>query len=231
MSPSGDGGYLGAGYRFAANSNRSSGLVLKIDGNYQVDWAKRHGTDYIEILTSVFPRSGGGYVASGFADFDSVIISPSENGLLPWLIQTDENGSIPCYQQNTTITTQDTSVSTMGYQLSNVSGVPLGEIPFINISLTTPSDSVVCLPTGIENLAADFFHLYPNPSQGKVLVEVRDSRIESVELFDLFGRKLEASVFQQAQQVEIQTRYRGLAIIRIQSEQGNWSQKILFQGK
>lgn len=172
IRPTGDGGYVACGYRFPGTSNRSSGLAMKMGSDYSVAWAKTYGTDYIEINTSIFQGSDGGIVMGGFADFDSVIISPSENGLFPWLLKTNDVGNATCYSQNATVTRIDTTTTTMAYQLDNVAGVALGDVVFNNISVEAKGDTVSCLPTSLSVLEPSAFSIYPNPTQGTLTVEL-----------------------------------------------------------
>jgi hypothetical protein len=71
--------------------------------------------------------------------------------------------------------------------------------------------------------------IYPNPSSGKVTIESESSKIESVELYDLMGRKLAfTALSSNFGKTTIQTDYKGMALLRIKSEGQLMSRKILF---
>ncbi|MEM7654636.1 MAG: T9SS type A sorting domain-containing protein [Bacteroidota bacterium] len=229
ITPDGNGGYLGGGYRFPTGGNRSSGVVLHFDDAYQVDWARTHGTSYIELITSILPKPDGGYIGAGFADFDSMIVSPSENGLFPWLFQTDADGAIACHQGNLSISTSAVTISSMDYQLDNIAGPGLGELPFSNISVGPPETEISCAPTANERLLAPVFQIYPNPSTGSISIQVDRPETYSFELVDLLGRKLEAELSPTATGWELTTRVRGLAILLVTQEGKSWSQNIWFR--
>ena len=229
ITPSGDGGYLGCGYYFPGGGFRSKGFAMKMRGDYSVSWARNYGTDYIEITNSIHPTSDGGHVIGGFADFDSVIISPSENGLFPWLIKTDGDGLTTCYDSRSSATTKDTTITTMPYQLDNVAGVALGEISFSNISIQVNPDSVSCSTTGVDVLAESTFRMYPNPSQGQVFIEVDEKGIEAVEVYDLLGKRVKFEIKRTPERIEIRTTYKGIAIVRLQTDTGFAARKMIFE--
>lgn len=224
------GGFIAGGYLFRENAFRSSGLAMHISDNYTVDWSNRYGTDYIEIITSVGKSSNGNFVMAGFADFDSVIISPSENGLFPWIFSTDNVGQDVCFQQNTLITTRDTSFSTSVYQLDNVAGTGLGDIPFSNIDVSMSPDSVLCGPLSIEMIATDRMALFPNPATGIAIIETQGITIEHIKAFDLTGREIPISLnFNSTFRAEINTEFIGMAVVKVQTQDGFWVKKVLFR--
>lgn len=229
VTPSGDGGYLGCGYYFPGGVFRSKGFAMKIGGDYRTTWARSYGTDYIEITNSIHPTSDGGHVLGGFADFDSVIVSPSENGLFPWLIKTDGDGLTTCYDNKSIATTKDTAVTTMTYQLDNVAGVALAEVFFSNISIQVNPDSVSCNTTGSEKMPTSTFRMYPNPSQGRIFVEVEGREVEAIEVFDLFGKRVDFEVEKAIGRIEIRTNFKGIGIVKIQTIDGFWAGKLIVE--
>lgn len=232
IRPTTDGGYVACGYRFPGTSNRSDGLAIKIASNYNVAWAKTYGTDYIEITNSIFQGSDGGIVMGGFADFDSVIISPSENGLFPWLLKTNDVGNATCYSQNTAVTRIDTTTTTMAYQLDNVAGVALGDVVFNNISVSASPDTVTCLPTGITFLPKANFNLYPNPTQGSFILDLEKPLPgATIVLSDPTGRILFQTQIGQALRIPLQIDApAGLYLLSLTTTDGKrFVQKVLKQ--
>lgn len=224
------GGFIAGGYLFRENAFRSSGLAMHISGNYTIDWSNRYGTDYIEIITSVAKSSNGNFVMAGFADFDSVIISPSENGLFPWIFSTDNIGEDVCFQQNTLITTRDTTFSSNPYQLDNVAGPGLGDIPFSNINVSLSPDSVTCGPLAIETIPGHLISMSPNPARGIVSLETQGVTMTQIRLYDLTGREIPCNiVFEGTGLAELRTTYLGMAICKIETEKGFWAEKLLFR--
>ncbi len=230
IQPTADGGYVACGYRFPGTSNRSDGLAMKIASNYNVAWAKTYGTDYIEITNSIFQGSDGGIVMGGFADFDSVIISPSENGLFPWLLKTNDVGNATCYSQNATVTRIDTTTTTMAYQLDNVAGVALGDVVFNNISVEAKGDTVSCLPTSLSVLEPSAFSMYPNPTQGNLTVAL-ETPLPGAQLtvFDPMGKIIHTQKLDRQTDISLQFNApAGLYFLALQTVDGKRTvQKII----
>lgn len=230
IQPDQSGGFMAGGYVFRENGFRSSGLAMHISDNYTIDWSNRYGTDYIEIISSVTPGSNGSFVMAGFADFDSVIISPSENGLFPWIFSTDNLGKDVCFQQTTLITTRDTTFSTSTYQLDNVAGPGLGDIPFSNINVDLSPDSVMCAPLSVNPLPAHLISIFPNPSQGHIRIDTKGIPMQEVLLIDLTGREIPFTIAYNNRYVaDISTKYVGLSILKIQTQDGFWVEKLFFK--
>lgn len=162
--------YVLSGYHFP-NGIRSKGLAFGLDASDNITWTGDYGTDYIEILNGAVPSSDGGLMMAGFADPDSIIISPSENGLFPWLIKTDAMGQTDCYS-TITISSNDATVVSSTYQLSENSGPALADFDFFNFDMSASLDSLSCTPTAIETLPTASFKLYPNPTSGPLRVEL-----------------------------------------------------------
>lgn len=229
IEPSGDGGYLGAGYSFAGGGNRSDGIAIKIRGDYSVEWSRRYGGPYIEILTSIFPSADGGTVLAGFADFDSVIISPSENGLFSWLVKGNNRGQTSCYDEAFVVTSRDTSVSDMTYQLDNVTGVGIDDLDFSNIPVFSNPDTVTCTFTSIAKANIPDITVYPNPSKGLIFFDAGGEIVQSIRLNDLLGKKIDANVTRNGNRHKIETDFRGMVLVRIQTKNGIVSKKMLIQ--
>ncbi|MFK7921848.1 MAG: T9SS type A sorting domain-containing protein, partial [Bacteroidia bacterium] len=163
--------YVLSGYHFP-NGFRSKGLAMGLDANDNITWTGEYGTDYIEIFTGIIANADGSLIMTGFADPDSMIISPSENGLFPWLVKTDAMGQADCFYNTIAISSNDTTVQSSPYQLSESSGPVLGDINFFTFDMNNSLDSLVCEPAAIETLPTSSFKLYPNPTNGPLKVEL-----------------------------------------------------------
>lgn len=188
--PNGTGGYLMAGYHFP-NSFRSSGIAFEIDANDNFLWAGSYGTSYIELLTGIVPTSDGGNMLGGFADPDSVILSPSENGLFPWLVKTDGMGVSNCFSLPLGFTTADTITTSQPYQLAEASGPGLADFSMSPFPISVNADTVMCQPLGIEVLPDQSMRAFPNPTSGRLTLELRQSYPgATLTLTDALGREL-----------------------------------------
>lgn len=192
-----------SGYHFP-NGVRSNGLSLALDANDNVSWAGQYGTSYIEIIEGIVPTNDGGFMMAGFADPDSIIISPSENGLFPWLVKTNSSGEPDCHHAPMNISMQDTSLSTSAYQLSEAAGPALNDIDFISFALETPLDSVLCQAASIQRLPKASFRIYPNPSRGVITLELEHPFPASqIIISDALGRSVLRSSLQHQSQLSL----------------------------
>jgi hypothetical protein len=189
--PKGTDGYLMAGYHFP-NGIRSNGIAMEIDANDNVLWFNQYGTSYIEILTGIVSASDGGYFMGGFADPDSIIISPSENGLFPWLLKTDAIGKANCHSNSLPIFTADTNTTSTTYQLSEAAGTSSTNTQVTTFALSPVVDTVTCTFTAIEKLPETSFHFFPNPTNGLVqLVLEKPIPGAILSIFNPLGKEIE----------------------------------------
>ncbi|MEM9984391.1 MAG: laminin B domain-containing protein [Bacteroidota bacterium] len=70
--------------------------------------------------------------------------------------------------------------------------------------------------------------LFPNPASGQFTLESPQAAIGSVSLYDLSGRAIAAQIDQDRHEARVRSEYRGLAIVKVQTEQGVWVQKVQF---
>lgn len=191
VRPNGSGGYLMSGYHFP-DGIRSRGLAMEIDGNDAIKWRGNYGTDYIEILTGIVPSSDGGFLLGGFADPEMVIVSPSENGLFPWLLKTNSTGVSHCFYGTIAVTTRDTTAASNSYQLAEAAGPNIADMSFVGFDIIPVADSVECQPTGIDDLSfvPNSVSIYPNPivTQSTLKYSLKTNETISVELRDFQGR-------------------------------------------
>jgi hypothetical protein len=71
--------------------------------------------------------------------------------------------------------------------------------------------------------------LAPNPAPGAFTLRSPRAAIESLALYDLRGRRLPAAISCNRHEAQVRSSYRGLAIIRVQTDQGSWMQQVSLE--
>ena len=71
--------------------------------------------------------------------------------------------------------------------------------------------------------------IFPNPSTGYLTISSPLARIENVNVYDLQGRTLDMEITWSPRKVHVTTAYRGLTIIKIQTENGLQVKKMVFE--
>ena len=84
----GDSGYVVAGYGDPLNTGSISGLFLKLDSFGNITWQKTYTLSTSDILWSLTPVDGLGYVATG-----QTLVDP-EKGADAWALKLDTNGEL-----------------------------------------------------------------------------------------------------------------------------------------
>ncbi|MEL6650370.1 MAG: T9SS type A sorting domain-containing protein [Bacteroidota bacterium] len=69
--------------------------------------------------------------------------------------------------------------------------------------------------------------IYPNPSQGQMTIEIPASRNAELEIYDMLGRSvLRSRLQQQKTQLDLSALKDGIYLLRLNSPEGQWNQKI-----
>ncbi|MEM7657884.1 MAG: hypothetical protein AAF399_17295, partial [Bacteroidota bacterium] len=71
--------------------------------------------------------------------------------------------------------------------------------------------------------------LHPNPALGYFSIESPKAAIQSVELYDLTGRRLPVELQLERHEAKVRYRYQGLAIAQVLTDRGGWTQKVLLE--
>jgi hypothetical protein len=79
-------------------------------------------------------------------------------------------------------------------------------------------------PSELEELV-----VFPNPSDGLLTVNSSSAKIEDIQLVDIKGRSVKAEVRISQNQVLLSTNYRGLAIVKVQTENDVILKKVHFK--
>jgi hypothetical protein len=83
--------------------------------------------------------------------------------------------------------------------------------------------------TGLQQLTATIITLYPNPAPGAFTLRSPQANIQSLSLYDLTGRCLPAEIRYDRHEAQVRSSYRGLAIVKVQTDQGIWVQKVQME--
>ena len=85
-----DGGYIVAGDTYTFGAGKNDFLILKLDPNGNIMWAKTFGGDFIDNVHSINQTSDGGYIVAGdtytfgAGDEDFLILKLNSNGNIMW---------------------------------------------------------------------------------------------------------------------------------------------------
>ena len=85
---------------------------------------------------------------------------------------------------------------------------------------------------GVDELGMNNLRVYPNPTTGELRIENGEWRIENVEVFDIYGKKLLSNHLipsSSNQQINISELPAGVYFLRIQTETGTVTQKVIKQ--
>lgn len=69
----------------------------------------------------------------------------------------------------------------------------------------------------------------PNPAPGYFTLRSPQATIEALALYDLTGRRLTAEISHDHHEAQVRSSYRGLAIIKVRTDQGTWVQKVQLE--
>ena len=85
-----DGGYIVAGYTYSFSPSDYDALVIKLNSDGTVSWAKMYGGSGDEIAYSIQQTSDGGYIVAGYTtpfgvdDVDFLVIKLNSDGTVSW---------------------------------------------------------------------------------------------------------------------------------------------------
>jgi PKD repeat protein len=85
-----------------------------------------------------------------------------------------------------------------------------------NASSTTPSFTEVC-------------HLYPNPANGKIVVELKNSANAKVSIQDMTGKVLVSENIQSEKTIDLSNFGAGVYLLRLEAEGNTYLTKIINQ--
>lgn len=226
VKPIGGDGYLFSGYHFPDGIN-ANGVAFQIDAMDAIIWSKEYGSDYIELTTGIVPTSDNGFMLGGFADFDEVIISPSENGLFPWLFKTDSSGTTECYSNNLAVTISDVTTTSASYQLNDVAGPDIVVSDWNNNASTDVVVDVECPTASINDFEHENVLMHPNPADElfNLVFQTRQTNIV-VSIRDILGKLVFEKEYSNQSTITIDNIFpSGVYLISIRNDNGQ--QRIL----
>ncbi|MFK7968880.1 MAG: hypothetical protein AB8F95_00865 [Bacteroidia bacterium] len=71
--------------------------------------------------------------------------------------------------------------------------------------------------------------LYPNPTNERVYISSSQAGIQTIIMYDLHGRQLDIELDKQFAKWSVRSQYKGFAILLIQTEEGFYREKVLFE--
>ncbi|MEM7654929.1 MAG: T9SS type A sorting domain-containing protein [Bacteroidota bacterium] len=83
--------------------------------------------------------------------------------------------------------------------------------------------------TNISPLSLAELILHPNPAPGAFTLISPEAALQSIELYDLTGRRLPAEILPDRHEAAVRCRYRGIVLVQVQTEQGVWTKKVLME--
>lgn len=90
------------------------------------------------------------------------------------------------------------------------------------------SDPLTVTLTSITEAWMGTLSIAPNPSNGHFTLISPQTAIKSVALYDLAGRRLPAEISYSRHESQVRSDYRGLVILKVQTDRGIWVQKLLM---
>lgn len=108
------------------------------------------------------------------------------------------------------------------------------ELEFINGLETASFDNFCIVPkrkgTTSSRLRQKLnLKIFPNPSSGSLIIRSPGTKIKSVFLYDVAGRRIPANITYKWDEILVYTDYKGLAIIKADSDEEYSAKKVLFR--
>ena len=81
----------------------------------------------------------------------------------------------------------------------------------------------------VVRLLGEYFTLFPHSAPGTFTLRSPQATIHSLALYDLTGRRLPAEISHDRHESQVRSSYRGLALVKVQTDQGLWVQKVRLE--
>ncbi|HLG35530.1 MAG TPA: T9SS type A sorting domain-containing protein [Bacteroidia bacterium] len=217
-----DGGFALCGATESFTSDYEC-FLLKTDSTGGPEWTKRYGGNSNDNSNQVMQTADGGYIiGSNTLSFGS--------GASIYLIKTDGSGGSTCNENipaflMTPLTTQVSAVTINDSTVNNSSTSALAA------AVQTVTENILCLTVGTEELTIENnISIYPNPAKDKFAIGNWQWAIQSIELFDVTGRKVYAQPQTsnlKLQTIDISTLTNGMYFVRVRTETGEVIRKLV----
>ncbi len=217
-----DGGFAITG----SSMNSGNGMdvfLLKTDtaGNYQ--WSKFYGGLGIDHGYSLQSTQDGGYIISGSYYGPQGCNAPEAGA---YLIKVDASGTSPCKSSAANFIQSSFSFMIGQGAIVGRGGVVNTAIPIV--SYTYFEDSTFCFFVGENELnnIYDFINVYPNPSNGKFIIEAKGDLI----IYNLLGEIIISQrIVSDKTEIDLRGEAKGIYFILVNSGKGIVTKRIVIQ--
>ena len=82
---------------------------------------------------------------------------------------------------------------------------------------------------GLANMKKELISIYPNPTTGELRIKNYELRIKSVDVFDVYGKKLQSKIVNLKSEIVIDISHlpAGIYFVKISTEAGIQTQKVI----
>jgi hypothetical protein len=218
VSPTSDGGYI-----FAGTANSFSGnedvYVVKTNSTGDTLWTKIYGANGNERGKSIIQSPDGGYIIAGLNDAG---LHPNTSNAIA--IKTDVNGNSGCWNTST-----NTIVQTPTAQITSQNN-PSGSVTFVDMNPPIYRGGGGTLNTFCNNIGIDDQEsernslIYPNPSSGNFIVEVKNDNNCTIEIFNLQGCCIFTDkTFSTKKEINLSAQPKGMYFYTVHFKDGKYS--------
>ncbi|RLF80741.1 hypothetical protein DRN32_02420, partial [Thermococci archaeon] len=134
-----DGGYIVGGYTYSFGAGNTDFLVIELDSNGNLEWAKTFGGGGYDYAYSIQQTSDGGYIVAGRADFGA-------GGYDFLVIKLDSNGNITGCSHIQSVSPTVTSPTLTVTDPSLTVNEPTLSVstPSLTVTTSSPTETSIC---------------------------------------------------------------------------------------
>ena len=222
-------------------------VIVKYDNMGNVVWKRNFGGIYVDFASYVLAVPGG-FVVTGVSDMQSFgtgdwIDIQGKGDLDVTLVKFDHAGNEVWKTTFGGIFSEHfnglTVVNDNLIVVGQVEAFYSGTGDWEDVVSKGGSDAFIIKYSldemGIDNPTQELFSIkvYPNPTTGYINIESEKSRIESIEIFDIYGKKLYlptlSTIHSSTTNIDISYLSTGLYFLKISTESGEVVKKVLKQ--
>lgn len=218
-----DGGYVIVGLTYSFGAGDADVYLLKTDSAGNLLWSKTFGSMGRDVGWSVTASNDGGYILVGFSygfSGDADV----------YVIKTDSSGNSNCNEDNP-LTLSHLSPPQFPPTVTYLfSFNPSVSVPVIRID--SGANDVLLCQVGINESSTEEINIsfYPNPATDEISFIIADesnNRFKEVRIYDVLGNKVYENNFTQT--INVSTWSNGIYFVRVKSDEGIKSLKLLVQ--
>lgn len=224
-------------------------FIIKITSAGVFSWAKNIGGSVADYGKSVtFDGSGNVYTSGYFmstVDFDpgsGTSNLTSKGAADAFLLKLSSSGNFTFARQfGGTATDQGLSLILNSSNNIYMTGLFSSTVDFdpgsatVNLTAGGNYDTFILkldMATGIDEINNNFnYSIFPNPSNGKFNIETENSFINTIEIFDIVGKKIysKLNIKNTKSEVDISNQNNGVYFINVTTNKINFTTKIILQ--